>query len=64
MRWSVLAVLMLCARVTVAGALEPETGVFGGSGAPDPYELVLRQTLLEDDKYRLCQLVSMRGHRA
>jgi hypothetical protein len=35
--------------------LEPETGAFGGYAPPEPYELMLRRVLFEDDAYRLCQ---------
>jgi hypothetical protein len=39
--------------------LEPEEGVFAGYDGPNPFELALRQVLLEGDHYRACQLVSM-----
>ena len=47
-----VSLLTLPARST---DLEPETGVFAGYGPPEPYDLMLRRALLEDDSYRLCQ---------
>ena len=35
-----------------AEELEPETGTFAGFGPPDPYELLVRRALFEDDTYR------------
>lgn len=40
-----------------AQGLEPETGVFGNLGPPDPYTLTLRNALLGQDAYRQCQLL-------
>ena len=49
----------LTVLVVRADGLEPETGVFAGYGPPDPYDLLLRRTLLQDDNYRLCQMVTI-----
>lgn len=43
--------------------LEPEEGVFAGYGPPTPYELLVRQALLGDDRYRLCQMVYLPSFR-
>jgi hypothetical protein len=58
----VLVILMVIAASAEAGRvcaedLEPEEGVFAGDSALGPYELVLRRSLLDGDRYRLCQLV-------
>jgi hypothetical protein len=60
-RLSVLALLvsMSSGRVARGDDLEPETGTFGGYGPTEPYELLLRRALFEDDHYRLCQFVVM-----
>jgi hypothetical protein len=52
-----LALWLLCAMPI--SALEPEVGSYAGHGAPEPYELALRQALLGDDAYRLCQVLAV-----
>lgn len=42
----------------IRGDFEPEQGTFGVSG-PDPYEARLHELLFEQDRYRICQLVTM-----
>jgi len=59
---SILAIATLLTALAAGAAvaaenLEPEEGVFAGYLGPEPYELVLRRALLEDDHYRLCQLL-------
>lgn len=56
----VFAIFMatVLASSTQAQGLEPERGVFGGLGAPDPYELALRDALLGAHSYRQCQLLA------
>ena len=51
------ALVLLVASPAASEGLEPEEGVFAGYGAPTPYELLVRQALLGDDRYRLCQMV-------
>jgi hypothetical protein len=51
------AVVLSFARPAASEGLEPEQGVFAGYGPPTPYELLVRQALLGDDRYRLCQMV-------
>jgi len=60
-RLSVLALLVSMTSGPIARGddLEPETGTFGGYGPAEPYELLLRRALFEDDHYRLCQFVVM-----
>jgi hypothetical protein len=40
-----------------ADELEPETGTFAGFGPPEPYELLVRRAMFEEDTYRQCQFV-------
>jgi hypothetical protein len=54
-----VAVCFLICQFALTQGLEPETGVFGGYGPPDPYDLTLRAALFENDNYRLCQLVTV-----
>lgn len=59
-----VAVLVLSvARSAASDGLEPEEGVFAGYGPPTPYELLVRQALLGDDRYRLCQMVYLPSFR-
>lgn len=51
-----LALALLVPPNAHADDLEPEEGVFAGYGAPEPYQLLLRRTLFDNDNYRLCQL--------
>jgi hypothetical protein len=52
----ILSILMDAVSASADG-LEPEEGVFAGHSPPSPYDLVLRQALIGDDRYRLCQMV-------
>jgi hypothetical protein len=59
-----LAALVLSfARPAASEGLEPEEGVFAGYAPPTPYELLVRQALLGDDRYRLCQMVYLPSFR-
>lgn len=56
-RYVLVALLVALSAPLRAQQLEPETGTFAGYGPPSPYDLFLRRALLEDDNYRLCQVV-------
>src|SRR5688572_17723012 len=54
-----LAIALWLLGATPVCALEPEKGTYAGYGAPEPYELALRQALLGNDAYRLCQVLAV-----
>jgi len=45
--------------VADSNGLEPEEGIFASNAGPGPYRLALRRALLEDDRYRRCQLMTL-----
>jgi hypothetical protein len=59
MRFTSVLVFLLLSFVmsALADGLRPEEGVFAGHDPPSAYDILLRQALLRDDGYRLCQMV-------
>jgi hypothetical protein len=53
------AVLLLGSAARAQDDLTPEEGTFAGYQAPEPYRLVLREALLGEEHYRLCQVVTI-----
>src|SRR4051794_9263211 len=60
---SLAALVLSFGGPAASEGLEPEDGVFAGYGPPTPYELLVRQALLGDDRYRLCQMVYLPSFR-
>ena len=59
LRATTLLTLLGVAAAAHADGLEPEVGSYGGASGPEPYDLALRAALLGEERYRLCQLVTV-----
>jgi len=55
----VIGLVLLGPQARADEDFRPEEGTFAGYGGLEPHHLAVREALLGDDQYRLCQLVTL-----